>query len=153
MAETPPDAQQLNTIFQPCRQCGTCCKKYRKIALEPDEIDFIKKMGGYVGFDIPLNNLRDNSLEQLVRNAEKRGQVFMVHPDEKGCVFLEKRNGKYFCKIYHYRPKRCRSFKCNMADRTFFDLFAGEEILLRNADQGALSQTNVTVNNGMLPDK
>ena len=41
--------QALRTIFDECRQCGTCCKKYRKIVLQPDEGEFIEKMGGHVG--------------------------------------------------------------------------------------------------------
>ncbi|WP_051309263.1 YkgJ family cysteine cluster protein [Desulfogranum japonicum] len=112
----------LQTMFHECRQCGTCCKSYRKITLQPDEVDFIKKMGGHVGVDVSLNELRTKTMDELVEKAKASGKVFMIHPDDKGCVFLEKRNSRYYCKIYHYRPQSCKGFRCNLADNSLFDL-------------------------------
>ncbi len=120
----------LNTIFDDCRQCGTCCKKYRKILLQPDEVDFIRKMGGHVGVDLELRIIREKGIEQATLDARKNGKVFMIHPDDKGCIFLEKRNDKYFCKLYNYRPKTCRVFKCNFADYTSLSLISGDAIHL-----------------------
>ncbi|RLB62911.1 MAG: YkgJ family cysteine cluster protein, partial [Deltaproteobacteria bacterium] len=48
------DKSSLDSIFHECRQCGACCKKYRRILLQPDEVEFIKKMGGHVGVDLHL---------------------------------------------------------------------------------------------------
>jgi len=123
-------ASTLNTIFADCRQCGTCCKKYRKILLQPDEIDFIKQMGGHVGIDVSFEEIREKGMEGATEEAKNKGRVFMIHPDDKGCVFLEKRNEKYRCKIYHYRPKTCRGFRCNLADDSFFSLFSDDAIHL-----------------------
>ncbi len=120
----------LNTIFDDCRQCGTCCKKYRKIVLQPDEVSFIKQMGGHVGVDISLKDIREQGIDAATREAKERGRVFMIHPDEKGCIFLEKRNEKFFCKIYHYRPRTCRGFRCNLADNSFLTLFGDNSIHL-----------------------
>lgn len=120
----------LNTIFDPCRQCGTCCKQYRKISLQKDEIDFIKKMGGHVGVNVNLNEIREKGIDLATEEAGREGKIFMIHPDNKGCIFLEKRNNKYYCKIYHYRPQTCRGFRCNMVDDSMLTLFGNDAILL-----------------------
>jgi uncharacterized protein len=123
-------ASTLNTLFAECRQCGTCCKKYRKILLRPDEVAFIKKMGGHVGVDVSLDAIRKKGIDVATREAKDNGNIFMIHPDEKGCLFLEKRNEKSYCKIYHYRPQTCRGFRCNLADNSFFTLFGDSAIHL-----------------------
>jgi len=126
----PLDSHDLDTIFHECNQCGTCCRQYRKIPLYADEIEQIKRLGGHVGYDITLAEIREKGLEQAKQDAIARGKVFMIHPDDKGCIFLEKRNSRYVCKIYHYRPKTCRGFKCNMADNSFLSLFGQNSIHL-----------------------
>ncbi|BBO89195.1 YkgJ family cysteine cluster protein [Desulfosarcina ovata] len=128
------DASALKTLFQDCRQCGSCCKNYRKIVLQPDEVDFIRKMGGHVGVDASLSELRQRSLQELIETAKAEGKVYMIHPDDKGCIFLEKRNDKYYCKIYHHRPRTCRGFRCNMADSTFLDIFGRDATALLGID-------------------
>jgi len=124
------DNANLKTIFQECRQCGTCCKKYKKVLLQGDEVEFIKKMGGHVGVDATLRQLREKPLEQLIEENKKQGKVYMIHPDDKGCIFLQCRNGLYYCRIYHYRPLSCRGFRCNMADNSFLDLFGSDATCL-----------------------
>ncbi len=135
MKSNKPDSHEMDSIFQECRQCGACCKKYRKVLLHPDEVDFIRKMGGHVGVKVGLNDLRGKSMDELVEEAKKTGKVYMIHPDGKGCVFLEKRNGKYFCKIYHYRPRSCMGFHCTLADNSFKNLFADNTIHLLGLDR------------------
>jgi Fe-S-cluster containining protein len=131
MSVDGPHPRELDSIFSDCRQCGTCCKSYRKIPLTPDEAEFIKKMGGHVGIDIPLNSLRNNTMDELVAREKEKGRVFMVHPDDKGCVFLKKVNNRHVCGIYHYRPSVCRNFRCNLADHSFLEILALDgEILL-----------------------
>lgn len=120
------DEAALNTIFTECRQCGTCCKEYRKINLYPDEVDFIKKMGGHVGANLSMAEIREKGLDVAVEEAKKDGKVYMIHPDDKGCVFLSCKNGKYCCSIYNYRPRTCQGFRCNLADDSFLQLFSGE---------------------------
>jgi Fe-S-cluster containining protein len=132
------DKNSLDTIFHECRQCGTCCKKYRRILLHPDEIDFIKKMGGYVGVDLHINDLRGKTLAEASKEAQAAGKVYMIHPDDKGCVFLQKNNGKYSCKIYHYRPRVCRGFKCNLVDQSFLQLINDDAITLLGQNQFGL---------------
>jgi len=132
------DQTALRTIFAPCRQCGTCCKSYRKITLQPDEVDFIRKMGGHVGIDVSIAQLRDKTMEQLEAEAAATGKVFMIHPDDKGCVFLQKRNTTYICRIYHHRPRACRGFRCNLADSSFLDLFGADSMLLLGQDRFGL---------------
>lgn len=138
MTPQSPDPTTLNTIFTDCRQCGACCKRYRRIRLEPEEVSFIKRMGGYVGINLNLNALRDHSLKELVDEANKRGETYMIHPDDKGCIFLEKRDGKHFCKIYHYRPRTCRGFRCNLADNSFLDVIGDDAIWLLNENRFGL---------------
>lgn len=127
--------QTLNTLFQECRQCGTCCKTYKKVLLQGDEPAFIKKMGGHVGVDATLKELRETPLEQLIEEKKKDKKVYMVHPDASGCIFLECRNGKYRCKIYHYRPLSCRGFRCNLADDSLLSLFTDDAIHLLGQDR------------------
>ena len=121
--------QALRTIFHECRQCGTCCKKYRKIVLQPDEVEFIEKMGGHVGVGVSMTAIREKGLTAATAEAKSNGKVFMIHPDDKGCVFLQLVNGKYRCAIYHYRPKTCRGFRCNLADESFLQLFGGADAI------------------------
>lgn len=136
--DIPVDPAALRSILSECRQCGTCCKSYRKITLQPDEVDFIRKMGGHVGVNVSLNGLRDRSMDQLVEEAKATGKVFMIHPDDKGCLFLQKRNGKFYCRIYHHRPRACRGFRCNLADSSFLDLFGADSIHLLGQDRFGL---------------
>ena len=140
MKSTPThlDDNELKTIFEECRQCGTCCKTYKKVLLQDDEPAFIKKMGGYVGVDATLKELREKSLEQLIEEKKETGKVYMIHPDDKGCIFLECRNGLYRCKIYNYRPQSCRGFRCNLADHSILDLFANDAIHLLGQDRFGL---------------
>ena len=128
------DSEALKTVFHDCRQCGTCCKTYRKIILHPQEVDFIRKMGGHVGVNASLADLRRRPLEELIQEAKSSGKVYMIHPDDRGCVFLQRRNGKHYCKIYHYRPKTCRGFKCNLADSSFLDIFGRNATALLGLD-------------------
>ncbi len=132
------DEQNLNTIFDECRQCGTCCKKYKKVLLQGDEPAFIKKMGGNVGVDATLKELREKPLKQLIEERKKTGKVYMIHPDDKGCIFLECRNGLYRCKIYNYRPLSCRGFRCNLADDSLLSLFTDDAIHLLGQDRFGL---------------
>lgn len=136
--DNPVDPAALRSIFSGCRQCGTCCKSYRKITLQPDEVDFIRKMGGHVGVNVSLNELRDRTMDELVEEAKARGKVFMIHPDDKGCLFLQKRNNKYCCRIYHHRPRACRGFRCNLADSSFLDLFGSNAMHLLGQDRFGL---------------
>lgn len=138
------DKNQLDTIFHECHQCGTCCKQYRKITLQQDEVEKIQQLGGHIGVDISFKEIQEKGLEQAKIDAEKTGKIFMIHPDNKGCMFLEKRNSKYYCKIYHYRPKACQGFKCNMADDSFLDLFGDNAMhLLGKTSYGLpLSESN-----------
>lgn len=132
------DAENLNSIFHECRQCGTCCKKYKKVLLQGDEAAYIKKMGGHVGVDATLKEFREKSFAQLIEEKKESGKVYMVHPDDKGCIFLECHNGLYRCKIYHYRPLSCRGFRCNLADDSFLSLFADDAIHLLGQDRFGL---------------
>ena len=99
--DLPVDSAALKTLFHECRQCGACCKNYKKITLYPDEVDFIRKMGGYVGVNASLSQLRRKPLQELIEAAKIEGKLYMIHPDDNGCVFLQKRDGKFYCKIYH----------------------------------------------------
>ena len=137
-ADHPVDPDALKTIFYECRQCGTCCKAYGKILLHPEEVDFIRKMGGHVGVSASLSELRVKPLEELIQTARRDGKIYMIHPDNKGCVFLQKHNSKYHCRIYHHRPRTCRGFKCNLADRSFLEVFGREASLLLGLDQYGL---------------
>jgi Fe-S-cluster containining protein len=135
---SPLNTDALRTLFHECRQCGSCCRKYPKIRLQADEVDFIRKMGGHVGVSASLAQLRGKPLELLIEEGKTSGRVYMVHPDDKGCLFLQKRNGKYTCKIYNYRPRTCRGFRCNMADSSFMEVFGQDATVLLGMDSFGL---------------
>ncbi len=134
MPVASPENADLKNLLEECRQCGTCCKNYSKVLLQGDEAAFIKKMGGYVGVDATLKELREKSLQQLIAENSSKNKVYMIHPDGKGCVFLERANGLYRCKIYQYRPMSCRGFRCNTADKSFLSLFGDNAIHLLGLD-------------------
>lgn len=129
MKNSQIDEGALKTIFHECRQCGTCCKNYRKIVVHPDEAVFLEKMGGYVGVNVSMKDIRESGLKAAVDRAKNGDKLYMIHPDDKGCVFLEHRDRKYRCKIYRYRPKTCRGFRCNLADNSFLHLFGGDDAM------------------------
>ncbi len=138
MSKNPPQAltqNQLETLLGKCRQCGTCCRRYRKILLRPDEVDRIKALGGHVGVMVRLDELREKPLDQLVEEAKGKRNIYMIHPDGQGCIFLRKVDGKYRCAIYNYRPEACRGFRCTMADSSMNDLFLDDPILLLGMDR------------------
>lgn len=129
------DKNNLDTLLQECRQCGTCCKTYKKVLLKPDEVERMKKLGANVGVMIRLNDLRLKKINELAEKEHNKDKIYMIHPDDKGCIFLEKRNDKYCCKIYHYRPEACRGFRCNMADESVNNLFMQDSIYLLGQDR------------------
>lgn len=132
------DLSQLNSIFGECRQCGACCKKYKRILLQPNEVEFIKKMGGHVGVNVSMRQLQEKTMDQLIKELKDEGKVYMVHPDDKGCIFLENRDGKHFCKLYHYRPKTCQGFRCNLVDTSFLSMIGDDAIHLLGQDKFGL---------------
>lgn len=124
-----PDENTLRTIFDDCRQCGTCCRKYRKITLTAEEAPFIEKMGGHVGVDVSMQQIREKGRDQAIAEAKAAGKIYMIHPDNKGCIFLQMKNGKSYCRIYNYRPRTCRGFRCTLADDSFLNLFGGDSAI------------------------
>lgn len=127
--------EHLNTLFDECRQCGTCCKTYRKVLLEADEVDRLKALGAEIGVMVSLNDLRTKTMDELVEEAKGKKNIYMIHPDGDGCMFLQKVNGKYSCKIYHYRPRSCRGFRCSLADQSMEQLLLGDSIYLLGEDR------------------
>jgi len=125
----------LNTLLQDCRQCGTCCKTYRKVLLEVDEVDRLRALGAEIGIMVCLNDLRQKSMEKLVDEAKGKGDIYMIHPDGQGCKFLQKVDGKYRCKIYHYRPRACQGFRCSLADESMQQLLLNDANYLLGEDR------------------
>jgi uncharacterized protein len=129
------DESLMKSIFHDCRQCGTCCKAFSKIKIYPEEVDFIKKMGGHVGIQVNISELIQKNINDLINEPEYKDKLYMVHPDSKGCIFLEQRNNNYYCKIYHYRPKTCQGFKCNLVDEHSRNLLFQDAIYLLGEDK------------------
>lgn len=98
--------------------------------MEKNEVEFITRMGGHVGIDLSIKEIREKGLKKAREDAALSGKVFMIHPDNKGCIFLQRKNDKYFCKIYHYRPESCRGYRCNMADNSMLTMISSDAHLL-----------------------
>ncbi|MBW2989430.1 YkgJ family cysteine cluster protein [Candidatus Woesearchaeota archaeon] len=76
------------------RSCAECCK-HLIVKLSKKDIGAIEKKGhkksSFVEFDDIIKN-------PVLKRAEK------------GCLFLSKRKGMYFCTIYDIRPEVCRLY-------------------------------------------
>jgi Fe-S-cluster containining protein len=75
-----------------CLRCADCCK-HLIVKLYKGDISKIKKEG-YGDFFVYDNHIKSNVLKQ--KNFK--------------CVFLSKKKGEYYCKIYSIRPKVCRGY-------------------------------------------
>ena len=80
--------------FQCDRTCADCCK-FLTVKLYKKDIKEIKR----VGYD-----------EEFFMEFDTHIRSPVVKLSEKGCVFLNKKGDKYFCKIYPVRPKVCRQY-------------------------------------------
>lgn len=77
-----------------CERCADCCK-YLTIKLYKKDIKEIKKAGYAQDFFLEYDNYIKSPILRRIN---------------KGCVFLGKKKGKYYCKIYEIRPKICRLY-------------------------------------------
>lgn len=77
-----------------CKRCAECCK-YTIVKLFKEDIERIKKAGYKEDFFVRY----DSHIKSPVLRNEKGS-----------CVFLEKKKGKYQCKIYDIRPRVCRLY-------------------------------------------
>ncbi len=80
--------------FRCNRSCADCCK-YLTVKLYKEDIENIKREGVYEDFFMDFD-------------AHIRSPVLKIR-DEK-CVFLGKKKGRYYCKIYKSRPKVCKLY-------------------------------------------
>lgn len=83
----------LNKKTFRCKRCGECCKKCI-IVLNKSDIKRIKKVG---------------YREEEFLEIDAGGKPILRHINGK-CVFLEKENNKYSCKIYAIRPTVCKKY-------------------------------------------
>jgi Fe-S-cluster containining protein len=77
-----------------CRRCADCCK-YLTIKLSKRDIKEIKRAGYKEEFFMEF----DTHIKSPVLKLQNYR-----------CVFLGKKKGKYYCKIYESRPKVCRQY-------------------------------------------
>ena len=84
---------------------------------------------------VSLNRLRTKTMEELIEEAKGKKDIYMIHPDSKGCIFLQKVNGKYRCKIYNFRPRACQGFRCSLSDHSMEQLLFKDAIFLLGEDQ------------------
>ena len=80
-----------------CDSCAECCKAF-EVKLFREDIERIKKAGHDGDFFLEPDMISRKPDEYVLRKQD--GQ----------CVFLGKKKGKYFCRIYEIRPKICRKY-------------------------------------------
>lgn len=80
--------------FKCDRSCADCCK-YLTVKLYKKDIEVIKREGFDEDFFIEFDTHIKNPVLKI-RNER--------------CVFLGKRKGRYYCKIYESRPKVCKLY-------------------------------------------
>jgi len=74
------------------RTCAECCK-YLTVKLNKKEIETIKE-AGHSNFYIYDKEINSNVMKWT----------------DDGCLFLGKKEGEYYCKIYSIRPEVCRKY-------------------------------------------
>src|SRR3989338_6250988 len=87
----------LNKSTFRCDSCAQCCKAF-DVKLFKEDIRRIKKAGYDEDFFMEPDGISRKPNDYVLR--KQNGQ----------CVFLGKRSGKYYCKIYDIRPKICRKY-------------------------------------------
>lgn len=80
--------------FRCNRSCADCCK-YLTVKLYKKDIENIKREGFDEAFFMDFDTHIKSPVLRII--------------NEK-CVFLGKKKGRYYCKIYKSRPKVCRLY-------------------------------------------
>ncbi|MBW2974536.1 YkgJ family cysteine cluster protein [Candidatus Woesearchaeota archaeon] len=80
--------------FRCDRGCAECCK-YLTVKLYKKDIEAIKKEGYEEEFFMEFD-------------THIKSPVLKLRDDK--CVFLGKKKGEYYCRIYKIRPKVCRLY-------------------------------------------
>ncbi len=85
-----------------CLQCGRCCSGPAEgnIWITKPEIELIAK---FLGMTI------DKFAGRYLKRVHFRTSI-VEHPETKDCIFLEEKNGRKTCRIYHVRPAQCRNW-------------------------------------------
>lgn len=80
--------------FKCDRTCADCCK-YLTVKLYKKDIEAIKRAGYDKDFFMEF--------DRHIRNP-------VLKVKDENCVFLSKKKGKYYCRIYNIRPKVCKLY-------------------------------------------
>ncbi|MBD3164084.1 hypothetical protein GF323_02715 [Candidatus Woesearchaeota archaeon] len=87
-----------------CSQCGKCCLTFT-VKLSDKDIKRIESLGLKKEFFAEKDNF-----------DPKTGKYSLKRPN-RGCIFLIRKNNKYFCRIYRQRPDICRKYPFNESDK------------------------------------
>mmetsp|Transcript_1137 Transcript_1137/g.1461 ORF Transcript_1137/g.1461 Transcript_1137/m.1461 type:complete len:386 (-) Transcript_1137:22-1179(-) len=85
-----------------CTECGKCCKVKGDVILNENEAVSVSQSLG-----IDIETFRDVYTTET--SAENWVRLKSSEDGEKGCVFLDKSDGKT-CLIYEHRPTQCRTY-------------------------------------------
>ena len=84
-----------------CKRCADCCR-YLTVKLSKKDIEAIKDKSYKEDFFIKF--------DRYIKSPVLKNK-------DEGCVFLGKKEGKYYCKIYNIRPKVCRKYPFVESDK------------------------------------
>ena len=87
----------LNPTTFKCERCGKCCKTYI-IKVSKKDIKRIKNKGYEESYFLMHDSMSPGN------------NKFVLRKENGKCVFLKKKNGKYFCEIYKIRPLICQKY-------------------------------------------
>lgn len=87
----------LNPDTFRCERCGKCCEM-SIVRISKEDIKRIKREG----YDENYFIKRDIMSPGLNK--------FVIKKIGNKCIFLKKKNGKYFCEIYKVRPLTCQRY-------------------------------------------
>lgn len=86
-----------------CKQCGKCCLTFT-VKLSDKDMERIKQLCYKKEFFAEPDNYDAKTGKYSLKRVNKQ------------CIFLRKRDNKYFCKIYEARPEICRKYPFIEAD-------------------------------------
>ena len=109
-----------------CKQCGSCCKKLKKLIIDPLDIILWQVHKKEELLDFQMKGVLDDF----------KG---------KGCIFLTMEKGKSTCQIHEYKPKMCRTFPASKAHALFSSDCEGVKPLLNCMNcHGKIKPNNFT---------
>lgn len=101
---------ESSNISEMCVKCAECCKSYPSVELSKNEIYSLEQVTG-----LHFDNFTNTKGKAVVKG------YFLQSQENGDCVFLDKDNGVYSCKVYEARPRICQDYPSEPRQIEFCD--------------------------------